>query len=211
MVFMTTDGARRDVSTDPRALNSRRQILSAAVDVVSEAGSADVSVSTIARVAGVSRQAVYLHYPDRDAILTAAATDLIMRSAPPADGRELDPTSPDTPHSVRQLTQHLAQYRSFYRALARVATSSITQLVMTYFDVEDASDVQPDLPPETLRDLARFYSGGIAALLADWMRDTAEEPHEAVADRIWAVFQVLGPPDAIPVKDPTTSDTRRKP
>lgn len=51
----------------------REQLLQATTEVLNEIGDADrVSVRAIARRAGVSPTALYLHFPDRDALVTAA-------------------------------------------------------------------------------------------------------------------------------------------
>ena len=51
----------------------RQQLLDATVEVLGEVGDADkVSVRAIARRAGVSPTALYLHFPDRDALVDAA-------------------------------------------------------------------------------------------------------------------------------------------
>lgn len=51
--------------------SSRTRILDAALLLLSERGGADVSMAEIASAAGVSRQAIYLHFRDRASLLTA--------------------------------------------------------------------------------------------------------------------------------------------
>jgi AcrR family transcriptional regulator len=62
-------------SRNPRGEGARlrEQLLRAASEVLDEVGDADrVSVRAIARRAGVSPTALYLHFPDRDAAVAAA-------------------------------------------------------------------------------------------------------------------------------------------
>ena len=73
MSIDTTDGR------ELRAVRSRAALFAAAVELVSVRGSANVPVTDLAEAAGVSRQLVYLHFADRDALLVAAATDLARR------------------------------------------------------------------------------------------------------------------------------------
>jgi len=60
---------------NPRGEGSRlrEQLLAATAEVLNEVGDADrASVRAIARRAGVSPTALYLHFPDRDALVAAA-------------------------------------------------------------------------------------------------------------------------------------------
>lgn len=51
---------------------TRRRLLDVTLDLVTRRGGADVTMAQIARAARVSRQAVYLHFADRAALITAA-------------------------------------------------------------------------------------------------------------------------------------------
>jgi AcrR family transcriptional regulator len=51
--------------------NSNTRILDAALAVIGKRGGADVSMADIARAARISRQAVYLHFADRAALMLA--------------------------------------------------------------------------------------------------------------------------------------------
>jgi AcrR family transcriptional regulator len=75
----------------------REQLLEATVEVLGEVGDADrVSVRAIARRAGVSPTALYLQFPDRDALVDAAVdagfaafnAQLIEAASGPAPARE---------------------------------------------------------------------------------------------------------------------------
>jgi AcrR family transcriptional regulator len=69
--------------------NSRERILDAALRLLSTRGDANVTVAQIARAARVSRQAVYLHFADRAALLVALARHLDDRLELPADIQRL--------------------------------------------------------------------------------------------------------------------------
>jgi len=53
--------------------NSRSRILDAALALIVKRGGADVTMMEIAKAAGVSRQAVYLHFADRAELLVSVA------------------------------------------------------------------------------------------------------------------------------------------
>lgn len=70
----------------------RAAVLAAAGKLIEEEGLAGLSVREAARRAGVSHNAPYRHFPDRDALLTALATegfDLLRKSLENQSGREL--------------------------------------------------------------------------------------------------------------------------
>ena len=63
-------------STSPE---TRTRILDAALDLLRERGGRAVRMGDIARAAGLSRQAVYLHFPSRAELLVAATRHLDRR------------------------------------------------------------------------------------------------------------------------------------
>jgi AcrR family transcriptional regulator len=69
-------------STD--APTGRLRILEAASELITRRGGADVSMAEIARAAGLSRQAVYLHFADRAALFVALAQYVDERRGLPA-------------------------------------------------------------------------------------------------------------------------------
>nr|WP_248490206.1 TetR/AcrR family transcriptional regulator [Tsukamurella sp. PLM1] len=69
-------GTLRSSGTRLRPAERRRQLIGVATDLFLERGYGNVSVSDIARAAGISGPSVYRHFPDKEAVLAAA-----MRSA----------------------------------------------------------------------------------------------------------------------------------
>jgi len=70
---VTEPGAERPRNPRGEGSRLREQLVAAAVEVIDEVGDAErVSVRAIARRAGVSPTALYLHFPDRDALVDAA-------------------------------------------------------------------------------------------------------------------------------------------
>jgi AcrR family transcriptional regulator len=51
--------------------NSREPILDATLDLITSRGNANVTMAEVAAAAGVSRQAIYLHFADRAALMLA--------------------------------------------------------------------------------------------------------------------------------------------
>src|SRR5947208_1875807 len=93
---------------DRRVERSRAALMAAAVRLVAERGTTAIPVTDLAEAANVSRQLVYLQFGDRDALLVAAAADLVRR--------ELVPEADDRSGMVAT-ARHFARHRSFYRAM----------------------------------------------------------------------------------------------
>ena len=76
----------------------REQLLEATVEVLGEVGDADrVSVRAIARRAGVSPTALYLQFPDRDALVDAAVDEGFAPSTPSSTRRRRAPAPARAP------------------------------------------------------------------------------------------------------------------
>lgn len=79
----TTKGdtvARREMSTDPRAVKTRATLIDATVELLKTQRAESLSVSQIVKEGSLSRQVFYEHFEDRDALLFAAAEKIIAPS-----------------------------------------------------------------------------------------------------------------------------------
>jgi AcrR family transcriptional regulator len=180
---------------DRRVRRTRAALLGAAVALVSSRGTANVPVSDIADAAGVSRQLVYLHFGDRDALLFEAALDLARRELAEPWGE----APGDTIGRERALavTRHFADHRGFYRAMFESASAyALNRVVSALLAPLRSSSLKVRfgsvLPPQLADDLGVFITGGGTALMHAWVasRDEALDP-EAMADRLLAVGEVL--------------------
>ena len=82
--------------TDKRVRRSRAALMHAAIALVSERGTAAVSISDIAEAADVSRPVLYQHFGDRDTLLLETALDLAARELLPRITDTTDTSSTDT-------------------------------------------------------------------------------------------------------------------
>ncbi|WP_328451932.1 MULTISPECIES: TetR family transcriptional regulator [unclassified Amycolatopsis] len=177
-------------SRDPRAVRSRAALSAAAVRLVSERGSANVPVTELAEAAGVSRQLVYLHFADRDALLVAAALDLARR--------ELLPVRESGRAAVLATARHFAAHRAFYRALltgpcAFALTTALSELLAPVNREAVRRLFGERLPAGTVDDLAVFLTGGAGAVINAWLLgdDETLDP-EDLADRFVRLRHTLG-------------------
>lgn len=184
MSIDTTDGR------ELRAVRSRAALFAAAVELVSGRGSANVPVTDLAEAAGVSRQLVYLHFADRDALLVAAAIDLARREL--VFGEESGRAA------VLATARHFAAHRAFYRALltgpcAFALTTALTDLLAPGNRQVVRALFGDQVPAATADDLAVFVTGGAGALINAWLLGD-EDPldPEELTDRLVRLMHTLG-------------------
>lgn len=158
---------------DKRVQRSRAALLAAAVRLVSERGTTAIPVTDLAAEANVSRQLVYLQFGDRDALLVAAAADLVTREL-------VERVDADTMATAR----HFAEHRPFYRAMltgscAYAMTRSLNRLFGP-LNRRLLEERFAGLDEDTSADLALFLAGGAGAVINDWLVDGADplDPEE---------------------------------
>ena len=72
--------------TDERVQRSKKAVLAATYQLLSEEGLAGASVDAIARRSGVAKATIYRHWPTRSALLLDACAKLGEKSTPPDRG-----------------------------------------------------------------------------------------------------------------------------
>jgi AcrR family transcriptional regulator len=176
-------------SADPRAERSRAALFAAAIELVSRAGSTDVSLVALAAESGLTRQAIYLHFPDRDSVLVAAAVDLLSRELTEPSRRSDQPISP------LDVAEHFDRHRRFYAAL--MSGSCVgplnRELLAVFVPVNErvVLALAGNHGPERTRDLALFLTGGTEKLVTTWMLSADPESPAHFAERLMATVDAL--------------------
>ncbi|MET8523384.1 TetR/AcrR family transcriptional regulator [Nocardioides sp. NPDC004968] len=178
---------------DRRVRRSRAALIQAAIALVTERGTAAIPISDIASAADVSRQLVYQHFGDRDALLLEGALDLARTGLLPrfaeasAEGRE----------RALAMTRHFAEHRVFYRAMlnsssAHALTKALGGLILPVNRRAVEAHFAEGHDPQQLDDLAVFITGGGAAFINAWVTD-AEDPldPEDLADRLIGLLGII--------------------
>src|SRR5579863_9603697 len=131
--------------------NSHRRILDATLACAR--ARPDFSMAEVAAGAGLSRQAVYLHFPDRAALLAALRADLDL-----ADGPEIANQAPSARAALTSVLTRLAEtYARIWPVLqASGATETqgrlpLCQALVARFRAEGA--LAPHLSPATAADI----------------------------------------------------------
>lgn len=157
---------------DRRVRRSRASLLRAAVTLVAERDTAAVPITDIAQAADVSRQVVYEQFGDHDTLLLEAALELARRELLPP----LSATSPPLTGRAKALAvaRHFADHRAFYRAIFTgscgfALDSALSGLLIPVNRQVIEQIYGARLDPSATEDLARFLTGGIAALIHTWI------------------------------------------
>ncbi|WP_158851942.1 TetR family transcriptional regulator [Saccharothrix deserti] len=168
--------------------------MAAAVRLVSERGTTAIAVTDLTEAADVSRKLLYMHFGDRDALLVAAAVDLVERKVI----RKAEDAGEALRPQVLALARHFAEHRPFYRPMLTGSCAfAMTRTLNDLFASLNRTTVRElfgELPRTTQHDLALFLSGGASAVTNDWLLDGADplDPEE-LADRLLGLASVLTP------------------
>lgn len=187
--------AARALSSDPRAERVRALLRNAAFDLAHERQVNGLTVGDIVTRAGVSRQAFYQHFRDRDDAVASAVT-VAFRAATASDGA--DPRA-----RIVGLFDFAAEHRAVYR---NIVPSAVTERVVTAFRAELAPACEQiaarsmpvitpiaALSPESV---SRFLVGGFMEVMRSWMDDpdAADLPTRVAAalDTVTALLGLTG-------------------
>lgn len=180
--------AARAHSADPRAERIRAQIRDAAFTLAHERQVNGLTVSDIADRAGVSRQAFYQHFNDRD---DAVAGAFSAAFAEVTAGYGQDPQA-----RIVNLFAFADQHRAMYR---NIVPSAVTDRVVSAFRAELAPACReiahrgiPAVPPIaglSPESVGRFLVGGYVEVLRSWMEDPESGD---LAARVQAALETVG-------------------
>ncbi len=186
---------RREASTDPRAVRTRQALISATLDLLEQHSAHELSVTTIVREAGVSRQVFYEHFTDRDGVVLAAGKAIFE----PAYREFVETFEPDTtyPEQVQKLFRRLANHRgAVYTLMDSAAQGKLNRFAVEILYAPVRAELTEHLQraaiefdDDMLDETAHFLAAGTQEVFA---RGIAEEiaPSE-VARRIEDVRRTI--------------------
>jgi len=161
---------------DPRVRRTRQALMDATWTLIENRAGSDVSITEIAREAGVSRQALYQHYPDREALLADAAVQRMSEAVKESGGRTSE-------QRTEALLSYLRASDGFYRPILAASATGFYQHLEDYMTRQTADllrSPQLDAPvrPQDAggtETLSRFIAGGTIAFIRHWLAQPAEE------------------------------------
>jgi AcrR family transcriptional regulator len=185
---------RRSRNRTETGSDAKTRILDKTWELVRRRGRADITMGEIADAVGITRQALYLHFPNRSSLLVATVQRFDQLHADPAGRarrRQLPPRE--------GFEAMLRWWLGYLPKLLPVATALEAAVL-----VGDDGALAWNDRMELLRDSMRFYIGRLSAagLLADgwtveratdwvWARTTPAFWNHLVAERGWKPAQVV--------------------
>lgn len=183
--------AARTHSADPRAARLRARLHDAALHLVARGPVEGLTVADLVKQAGVSRQAFYQHFGDRDEAIATAFTATFAAATADLAG--------DARGRILRLFDFAADHRSMYR---NVAGSAVTRPVVAAFRAEllpacteiaeEAAPALGSVAALTPDAVSHFLVGGFMEVLRSWMEDPAgDDLHRRVAAALDTVYALL--------------------
>jgi len=174
---------------DPRAQRSRARLRTAILELAAAKDPAAITMSEVAKHAGVNRATVYQHFPDVNALMTDAMEDAVAQVAHAAALCPLDVPGNDVPQPLNALFQHVIDNAALYRRMlgaqgsalcaARMRERVTAELVAAFREGRRPAGFD-DVPVEVH---AAYLAGALIGVIALWTaQDTpASAPETALA------------------------------
>jgi AcrR family transcriptional regulator len=132
------------------AVSTKRRILTATLELLRQRPGAPVSMGEVAQRAGLSRQALYLHFADRTALLLAASRQADEDNRTPARQRRVD----EAP-TARDALREAVRLQAFLKPRLHGMTMALGALRRTDPDAEAAWQERDQARLERCRQVAQ--------------------------------------------------------
>ena len=177
---------------DRRIERTRRMLSDALFALIVERGYDDITVQDITERANVGRATFYLHYKDKEILLSESLKQLVNELTKYVEPNTNSPATYKT-LSVR-VFQHIAQHHVLYRALLGEAGPPIisirmrrylAELIQNYVILPVAARGKSEVAPELL---ATHAAGSLLALLVWWLDNNLEQSAEEMGTLFWRLM-----------------------
>lgn len=163
-------------NTDPRAVRTREKLICAFNEAVLDSDPSTMSVSALARAAGVNRTSFYGHFSSPEDLAIHALSelfdvvgnaDIVMRSRHSVSGTEA------SRRALRDIVGFVDERRASYaRLLGPCAAPQLVQAITEAFsertvEVLERMDARPPAADPVIT--ARFLAGGVLGVISDWL------------------------------------------
>lgn len=186
--------------TDPRFLRTRHRLSEAAFSLAERQDITSVTVSQIAREAGIDRSTFYLHYASKTAFLDALGEALLREFTEAGlvfESHKVLPDKDALPKNLPNIFWITSKHPAFYRQLLNGSASStfnarLEDLFEDQFNSiwrQLARSPAPANPPLAFR--ARFAASATIGLLRLWLEHGDEHEVEQFAAWMWEYLKPL--------------------
>jgi AcrR family transcriptional regulator len=160
---------------DPRVQRTRDRLRTALLSLAAQSEPGAVTVSTVARRAGVNRATVYQHYADLDALIADAMESAVAHVARCAALCPLDAPRDRAPEPLVDLFGHVADSAVLYRRmLSDHGSARFTNRLRGRLAEELAARFEEGARPPgfdgvPVRTHAAYLAGALVGVIADWV------------------------------------------
>ncbi|MBV9795320.1 MAG: TetR/AcrR family transcriptional regulator [Actinobacteria bacterium] len=167
-------------NTDPRALRTREKLVSAFHDAITESDPRQMTVSALARAAGVNRTSFYEHFASPEDLAIHALSelfdvvsnaDIALRSEHTVSGAEA------SRRALHEIVAFVGERRDSYaRLLGPGAAPQLVRAVAEAFTERTVLALEPmDVRPPAAdpRVTAQFLAGGVLGVVGAWLAGPA--------------------------------------
>jgi len=170
-------------NNDPRAVRTREKLICAFNEAVLDSDPSKMSVSALARAAGVNRTSFYSHFASPGDLAIHALSelfdvvgnaDIVMRSRHSVSGAEA------SRRALRDIAGFVdARRASYARLLGPGAAPPLVQAITEAFtertvEALERMDVRPAAADPVIT--ARFLAGGVLGVISAWLSGPAGQP-----------------------------------
>ncbi|WP_069813651.1 TetR/AcrR family transcriptional regulator [Streptomyces sp. TP-A0874] len=180
---------------DPRAQRSRSRLRAAILELAAVREPATITMSEIAKLAGVNRATVYQHFPDVDALVTDAMEEAVAQLAQAAARCPADAPRDEVPQPLSKLFRHVAESAGLYRRMLGPQGSPLfaarmrERLTLELADTLRARRRPPgfdEVPPAVH---AAYLAGALTGVIAHWVADDPPACADETALAFWRLFR----------------------
>ncbi|WP_051233528.1 TetR/AcrR family transcriptional regulator [Pseudonocardia asaccharolytica] len=180
---------------DPRAQRSRARLRTAILELAASKEIGSITMSEVAKTAGVHRATVYQHFPDVNALATDAMEDAVEQVARAAAQCPQDAPRDRTPQQLVELFGHVAASAALYRRMlgaqgsalfvARMRERTTSELVRVFREGKRPKGFD-DVSPEVH---AAYLAGALTGVIAHWVTGDESVSADEMTLAFWRLFR----------------------
>ncbi|MFD8599235.1 TetR/AcrR family transcriptional regulator [Kitasatospora sp. NPDC059646] len=180
---------------DPRVQRTRARLRDAFLELAAEQDLDAITVSAVAKRAGINRATVYQHYPDADALVVDAMDGEVAEVARAVRLCPADAPPGSTPGALVGLFEHIAARAAVHRRvlgdqgsagfagrMREQVTAALTERFREGARPAGFDDVPADLH-------AAYLAGALLGVVTHWITAEHPAPPADVAAAFWRLFR----------------------
>ncbi|WP_395833509.1 TetR/AcrR family transcriptional regulator [Cystobacter fuscus] len=182
---------------DPRVHRSRAMLRDALLGLIRERGFDTISVQDITGRARLNRSTFYLHYRDKDDLLTQIMRDMLselaLRSQEVSAGPDL------LQHALVEWFRHAAEHAELYHLMLgqsgmRAYSVQLRNILEQLIAPGLTTSAHPRLEGVPASTLSRFLISAYMGVLESWLDRRSPDSPEDMARWLWALTSCLETP-----------------